>query len=105
VNEGLASWLEGGDRSWVTRALREAEEIFPLDDLDGGFGDLDGASALLAYAESHVAGQLLCERLGPGLGTFLQMLGSGHTVDQALSTHGVQPDAFRAEWRRRVGVR
>ena len=31
--------------------------------------------------------------------------GGGHTVDQALSTHGVQPDAFYAEWRRRVGIK
>jgi hypothetical protein len=33
------------------------------------------------------------------------MLGSGHTVDQALSTLDVRPDAFQAEWRRRVGIR
>lgn len=105
VNEGLASWLEGGDRSWVARALRATDEVFPLEDLDGGFGDLDGDSALVAYAESHVAGRLLCETLGANVGTFLQMLGSGHTVDQALSTHGVQPESFRAEWRRRIGVK
>ena len=49
--------------------------------------------------------QLLCERLGTNLGPFLQMLGSGHTVDQALSTHGVQPDTFYAEWRKRVGLK
>jgi tetratricopeptide (TPR) repeat protein len=102
VNEGLASWLEGSDRAWVQRALRAASELIPLDDLDGGFGGMDSGTALVAYAESHVAGQLLCEKLGPSVGTFLQMLGSGHTVDQALSTHGVQPDVFRAEWKRRV---
>ena len=61
--------------------------------------------ALVAYAESLVAGRLLCERLGPNVGTFLQMLGSGHTVDQALSTLNVLPDSFDAEWRRRIGVR
>jgi hypothetical protein len=33
------------------------------------------------------------------------MLGSGHTVDQALSNHGVQPETFYAEWRRRVGIK
>jgi len=59
----------------------------------------------VAYAEGLVAGQLLCERLGGNLGPFLQMLGSGHTVDQALSTHNIQPEQFYAEWRKRVGIR
>ena len=58
----------------------------------------------MAYAVSAVAADILVERLGPNLGVFLQMVGSGHTVDQALSTLNVRPDAFYAEWRKRVGV-
>ena len=46
----------------------------------------------MAYAESAVAAQILVERLGPNLGVFLQMLGSGHTVDQALGTLNVRPE-------------
>ena len=49
--------------------------------------------------------QLLVERLSPYVGAFLQLLGNGHTVDQALSRHGIQPDAFHAEWRRRIGIK
>jgi hypothetical protein len=45
------------------------------------------------------------ERLSPYVGAFLQLLGNGHTVDQALSRHGIQPDAFHAEWRRRIGMK
>jgi hypothetical protein len=105
VNEGLASYLEPGDKSWVTKTLNAAPERIPLEELEDGFGDFDGDTALLAYAESHVAGQLLVERLSPYVGAFLQLLGNGHTVDQALSRHGVQPDAFRAEWRRRIGMK
>jgi hypothetical protein len=52
-----------------------------------------------------VAAEILCERLGPNLGVFVQMVGSGHTPDQALSTLNVLPEAFRAEWRKRLGVR
>ena len=78
---------------------------FPLEDLAEGFGHLDGREALVAYAESAVAAQILTERLGPNLGLFLQMVGGGHTVDQALGTLNVRPDAFYAEWRKRVGVR
>jgi hypothetical protein len=105
VNEGLASYLEGPDHTWATRALRGAPELIPLEDLANGFEEFDGATALVAYAESLVAGQLLCEKLGPNVGTFLQMLGSGHSVDQALSTHNVQPEAFYAEWRKRIGAK
>ena len=104
VNEGLASHLESGDKSWARRVLRGADGRIPLEDLVEGFGGFDSGSAAVAYAESQIAAQLLCERLGTRVGPFLQMLGSGHTVDQALSNHGVQPETFYAEWRRRVGL-
>jgi tetratricopeptide (TPR) repeat protein len=102
VNEGLASYLEGPDHTWATQVLRHASELVRIEDLATGFDDFDGETALVAYAESLVAGQLLCERLGPNVGTFLQMLGNGHSVDQALSTHNVRPEAFYAEWRKRI---
>jgi hypothetical protein len=105
VNEGLASVLESADRAWVRKVLGQTSEVFPLEDLEGGFGQLDGQSALVAYAESAVAAEILCERLGPNLGVFLQMVGSGHTVDQALGTLNVRPETFHAEWRKRIGVR
>jgi hypothetical protein len=104
VNEGLASYLESGDHAWAARVLRRSNAVIPLDDLNGGFGHLDGPTAVLAYAESMIAAEILCERLGPNLGVFLQMLGSGHGVDQALGTLNVPPDSFHAEWRRRVGL-
>jgi tetratricopeptide (TPR) repeat protein len=102
VNEGIASYMESADRAWVARVLRSAESLIPIEDLADGFDHFDGATALVAYAESLVAGQLLCERLGANLGPFLQMLGNGHTIEQALSSHNVQPDGFYAEWKRRV---
>jgi len=105
VNEGLASYLEGPDHSWATRALNATSELIRIEDLANGFDEFDGQTALVAYAESLVAGQLLCEKLGPNVGTFLQMLGNGHSVDQALSTHNVRPEAFYAEWRKRIGAR
>ena len=48
--------------------------VFPLEDLSDGFEHLDGREAMVAYAESAVAAQLLVERIGPDLGVFLQML-------------------------------
>jgi tetratricopeptide (TPR) repeat protein len=105
INEGLASYLEPGDKGWAMRVLESSDDRIPLEDLVESFSGFDGPTALLAYAESQVAAELLVERLKPHVGAFLQLLGNGHTVDQALSRHGVQPEAFYAEWRRRVGLR
>ena len=105
IHEGLASYLEPGDKSWVARTFRRSPDRIPLEDLAEGFTGFDEETAALAYAESHAAAALLVERLQPHVGAFLQLLGNGHTVDQALSRHGVQPDTFYAEWRRRVGIR
>ena len=105
VNEGLASVLESADRTWVRRVLAGTREVFALEDLANGFSHLDGREAMVAYAESAVAAEILTERLGPNLGLFLQMVGAGHTVDQALGTLNVPPDTFHADWRKRVGLR
>lgn len=105
VHEGLASVLEGTDRLWIRRVLNQAEEVFPLEDLTDGFGHLDGREAMVAYAESAVAAEILVDRLGPNLGVFLQMVGTGHTPDQAMGTLNVRPETFYAEWRKRVGLR
>lgn len=105
VNEGLASYLESNDHRWARRVIRAAGTVFPLDDLAHGFGSLDGPSALVAYAESEIAAEVLCEKLGPNIGLFLQMVGNGDSVDQALLSLGVPPESFHAEWRRRVGVK
>ena len=105
INEGLASYLEAGDKTWARRILKQAEGRISLEDLAEGFGGFDGDTALVAYAESFIAAELLCEKLNPHVGPFLQLLGNGHSVDQALSRHGVQPEAFYAEWKRRVGIK
>jgi tetratricopeptide (TPR) repeat protein len=105
VNEGLASYLEASDQSWAARSLAAADRLLPPEALDGDFGRFDTLTALVAYAQSAVGARLLVEQLGPNLGVFVQMLGSGHTVEQALSTLEVSPEAFHAEWRRRLRVR
>lgn len=105
VNEGLASHLESTSRRWVSATIAAAPEIIPLERLEQPFGGMDSAVATLAYAESAVAARLLLERLGPNTGLFLQLVGSGTSVDQALSTLKVDPASFYAEWKRRVGLR
>ncbi|HSL24236.1 MAG TPA: tetratricopeptide repeat protein [Vicinamibacterales bacterium] len=104
VNEGLACLLETPDRRWRARALRSAPTLIPLGQLEAGFSDLDGGSALLAYAESALAAEVLSERVGANLGAFLQMLDSGHTIDQTLGNFGILPEEFYAEWYRRASA-
>ena len=105
VHEGLASNLESIDRPWAQRVVAMRTQRIRLEDLEGGFDRFDSSLAQLAYAESAIAAQLLQERVGPNLGIFLQMLGTGHTVNQALSTLDIRPEDFQAEWRKRVGMR
>jgi hypothetical protein len=106
LNEGLATYLSAADQSWWTSdVLRRASAIVPLDGLVNGFSGLDEPSARVAYAESATAAEILCAQLGPNVGSFLQMVGHGSSVDQALLEFQIQPNAFHAEWRRRVGIR
>jgi len=102
VDEGIASYLESPNHAWAQRALRQAPVFIPLEQLDGGFGRFDSDLSLIAYAESLVAAQLLFERLSGNVGLFLQTLESGQSVDQALTTLGVQPEEFKAAWKARV---
>jgi hypothetical protein len=104
LNEGLATHLESTNRSWVQDALGNAASVVPLERLVNGFGRLDEQEALVAYAESATAADILCAQLGANIAPFLQV-GNGSTVDEALLEYHVQPNAFHAEWRRRVGLR
>jgi tetratricopeptide (TPR) repeat protein len=105
LNEGLASYLESSDHAWASYVLRKATTIVPLDALVRGFSGLDEQAALVAYAESAIAAEILCGLLGSNVGNFLKLVGNGSSIDQALLEFQIQPDAFHAEWRRRVGLR
>jgi tetratricopeptide (TPR) repeat protein len=105
LNEGLATLLESRDHSWASGVLRNAATIVPLENLADGFSGLDEQGALVAYAESVTAAEILSAQLGANLGSFLQLVGNGNSIDQALLEFQVQPNAFQSEWRRRVGIR
>lgn len=103
LNEGLASYLESADHSWTSTVIRRSNAVVPLESLIDGFSGLDEQQALTAYAESAIAADVLCGLLGKDVGAFLKTIGNGASVDQALLEFQVQPNAFHAEWRRRVG--
>jgi predicted TPR repeat methyltransferase len=84
LNEGLATYFEPADHAWLLQRLRTASALIPLSTLEQGFGQLDGNDALLAYAESWLAARVLVERLGANFPVFLQYVGNGTSVEQAL---------------------
>ncbi len=104
LNEGLASYLESTDHGWAQDTVRRAGSPVPLATLVNGFSGLDEQGALVAYAESAIAAEILCTQLGSNIGAFLKVIGNGSSLDQALLEFHVQPNAFHAEWRRRVGL-
>jgi tetratricopeptide (TPR) repeat protein len=104
LNEGLATYLESDHRGWIPEVLHKAAQLHTLEALDRGFAGLDEQSALVAYAQSATAADILHGRLGSNIGPFLKLVGDGTPLDRALLEFQFQPDAFHAEWRRRVGL-
>ncbi len=98
LNEGLATYFEPVDHTWLQQRLRAAPAIIPLARLEESFGHLDGEQAVIAYAESMVAARVLVERLGQNFPVFLQYIGNGTTVEQALLLFNLSPADIEREW-------
>ena len=64
MDEGLAMYFEGSDRSRRVAQLKSAPERLPLARLEDSFGGFDDARARIAYAESGVAVARLFEEAG-----------------------------------------
>jgi hypothetical protein len=105
LNEGLATHLESSNPGWAAATLRRSPAVMPLAELLRGFSGFDEHQAIVAYAESAVAAEVLIAQLGSNLGPFLELVGHGSSIDQALLEFHVQPNAFEAEWARRTGAR
>ena len=104
LNEGLATYLEPGDHRWLVGHLRGADGMIPLARLTEAFHTLDGADAVVAYAQSYVGARVLSERLGANLPVFLQYVSNGTPLDQALLLFNVAPADVEREWTRRAKV-
>ena len=98
LNEGLATYLEPGDHSWLTTRLRRAGGMIPLSSLDQAFNTANGDEALLAYAQSYVGVRVLADRLGANFPVFLQYVSNGTALDQALLLFNVTPADVEREW-------
>lgn len=102
MNEGLATYLEPGDHSWLTARLRTVDGIIPLSRLSQAFQTADGADAAVAYAESYVGVRVMAERLGANFPVFLQYVSNGTPVDQALMLFNLTPADVEQQWTRQA---
>lgn len=102
LNEGLATYFEPGDHTWLTARLRGADGMIPLAQLTESFHTLDGEDAAVAYAESYVGARVLTARLGPNLPVFLQYVSNGTAIDQALLLFNISAADVEREWTRRA---
>jgi tetratricopeptide (TPR) repeat protein len=92
LNEGLATYFEPTDHTWLVEGFRRAPEKIPFSRLEESFGRLEGEEVLVAYAESYLAAKSLVTRLGANTPTFLQYVSNGTSVDQALMLFNITPD-------------
>jgi hypothetical protein len=102
LNEGLATYFEPNDHVWLQQRLRASSTTIPLAKLEESFGRLDGEDAAIAYAESWVAARVLVERLGSNFPVFLQYVGNGTSVEQALLLFNITDADIQREWTRRT---
>ena len=94
--------LEPTDHTWMLQRLRSAPALIPLSRLEAGFAQLDGVDPILAYAESVVAARVLVERLGANFPVFLQYVGNGTSVEQALLLFNISAADIERGWSRRT---
>jgi hypothetical protein len=102
LNEGLATFLEPGDHSWLLARLRGAGGMIPLANLDRAFQTADGEEATVAYAQSYVGARVLSDRLGANFPVFLQYVSNGTSLEQALLLFNVTAADVEREWTRRA---
>ncbi len=97
LDEGLAMYFEGSDRSRRVAQLKSAPERLPLARLEDSFGDLDDGRARIAYAESGVAVVRLFEEAGTtGVANLLGDLAARVPFGTAFERHvGMTYEAFQ----------
>ena len=97
LDEGLAIYFEGSDRSRRVAQLKNAQERLPLARLEDSFGDFDDSRARTAYAESGVAVARLFEEAGTtGVANLLGDLAAHVPFGTAFERHtGMTYEAFQ----------
>ena len=105
LNEGLATYAEGELRSDMASALNSAVKLGRLDSVQSLSSSFpaQGASAILAYAESYSLVEYLLENHG-GRENMLELLGAiraGSGYEEALQgVYGLSTSQLDSQWKR-----
>ena len=101
LNEGLAVMFEPQGAQWAATTMAGSSARIPLDRLAGGFDDLSGNQARIAYAESTDAARRLFDELGgAGVVALLQDIARGVPLAEAFERRMLTPySAFAATLR------
>jgi hypothetical protein len=100
LNEGLAQYFDGTDANAAKRRMRGAGRAIHLKDLEGGFGGLGAADALVAYDESLLAVSLIAERPGFVWTRLLHQFEEGESVEDVLRSFGFSYEDLEAPFGR-----
>jgi tetratricopeptide (TPR) repeat protein len=88
LDEGLAVYFEGSDRSGRRETVRQSQTPLPFAQLERSFERLDEARARLAYAQSAVAVEILIAHAGlQGVASLLADIGAGARFADAFERH------------------
>jgi len=98
LHEGLAQHFEGADTTQARRRMAAAGRSIPLTRLAGSFGGLNAADVRIAYDESLLAVDVLCERPGFGWIRLLHRLRDGAAFDDAIGFFGFGYDDLESAW-------
>jgi hypothetical protein len=102
LHEGLAQYFEGDDPAAARRRLAAVGQVVPLRLLEGSFGRLTAAQALVAYDESLLIVDAIMQR--PGLdwsGLFRALIGSPRT-EYTLDNFGLRYPELEEELTRAI---
>ena len=89
MHEGLAQYFDGASIDDARRRLRAHGRRIPLDQLDGGFGGLTAAGAVVAYDESLVAVHTILERRAVSWTQLLYALAASERPRETLAGFGI----------------
>ena len=93
----METWSNGSFSGVIVARL----PMIPLEYLQEGFGHLSAPQAGLAYSESLVAAALVMDRLGPRTSMLIWALGSGQTLETALTSLGLSYGDFDGALKRK----
>jgi tetratricopeptide (TPR) repeat protein len=105
LHEGLARHFEGDDPAVALRRLRTVGQVVPLRHLEGSFGRLTAAQAVVAYDESLLIVDAILQRPGLDWSGLFRALSDSSRTEYTLDNFGLRYVELEEEIARAIGPR